>query len=151
MCRVLGRYTIRQTVRVSVADGTMRDVQADAIVIATGSSWPNLPQFPIDGQQLLTSQHLLDLARIPASLLIVGAGVEGCEFAALYSGLGTEVTIVELMARVLPLEDEEVSSTMERELKKRGVTVLTGTTVERLERVSDGHHRVRQRRYAGRG
>ena len=123
-----------ETVRVSVADGTMRDVQADAIVIATGSSWPNLSQFPIDGQQLLTSQHLLDLARIPASLLIVGAGVEGCEFAALYSGLGTEVTIVELMARVLPLEDEEVSSTMERELKKRGVTVLTGTTVERLER-----------------
>ena len=123
-----------KTVGVSAADGTIRDVQADAIVIATGSSWPNLPQFPIDGQQLLTSQHLLDLTRIPASLLIVGAGVEGCEFAALYSGLGTEVTIVELMARVLPLEDEEVSSTMERELKKRGVTVLTGTTVERLDR-----------------
>jgi dihydrolipoamide dehydrogenase len=68
-------------------------------------------------------------------LLIVGGGVEGCEFAALYSGLGTAVTIVELMARVLPLEDEDVSSMMERELKKRGVTVLTGTTVERLERV----------------
>ena len=66
-------------------------------------------------------QHLLDLARIPASLLIVGAGVEGCEFAALYSGLGTEVTIVELMPRVLPLEDEDISSMMERELKKRGV------------------------------
>jgi dihydrolipoamide dehydrogenase len=124
----------QKTVRVSVAGGTMRDVEADAIVIATGSSWPNLPEFPIDGQQLLTSQHLLDLQRIPASLLIVGAGVEGCEFAALYSGIGTEVTIVELMPRVLPLEDEEVSSTMERELKKRGVTVLTGTTVERLER-----------------
>jgi dihydrolipoamide dehydrogenase len=123
-----------QTVRVSAADGTTRDVQADAIVIATGSSWPNLPQFPIDGQQLLTSRHLLDLDRIPAGLLIVGGGVEGCEFAALYSGLGTEVTIIELMARVLPLEDEEVSSMMERELKKRGVTVLTGTTVEKLER-----------------
>jgi len=103
-------------------------------VVATGSSWPNLPQFPIDGQQLLTSQHLLDLDRTPASLLIVGGGVEGCEFAALYSGLGTTVTIVELMARVLPLEDADISSTMERELKKRGVTVLTGTTVERLER-----------------
>ena len=127
----------RQTVRVSAADGTTRDVQADAIVIATGSSWPNLPQFPIDGQQLVTSQHLLDLEHIPASLLVVGGGVEGCEFAALYSGLGTEVTIVELMAHVLPLEDEEVSSMMERELKKRGVTVLTGTTVEKLERSSE--------------
>jgi dihydrolipoamide dehydrogenase len=130
-----GSLQDRQTVRVSAAGGTTRDVQADAIVIATGSSWPNLPQFPIDGQQLVTSRHLLDLDRIPASLLIVGGGVEGCEFAALYSGLGTAVTIVELMARVLPLEDEDVSSMMERELKKRGVTVLTGTTVERLERV----------------
>ena len=129
-----GSLRDRQALTVTALDGATRDIQADAIVIATGSSWPNLPQFPIDGQQLLTSQHLLDLARIPASLLIVGAGVEGCEFAALYSGLGTEVTMVELMARVLPLEDEEVSSTMERELKKRGVTVLTGTTVERLER-----------------
>jgi dihydrolipoamide dehydrogenase len=119
---------------VTAADGARRDIQADAIVIATGSSWPNLPQFPIDGQQLLTSQHLLDLDRIPASLLIVGGGVEGCEFAALYSGLGTEVTIVELKTRVLPLEDDDISSTMQRELKKRGVTVLTGTTVEKLER-----------------
>ncbi len=76
----------------------------------------------------------MDLDRIPASLLIVGAGVEGCEFAALYSGMGTKVTIVELMARVLPLEDADISSMMERELKKRGVEVVTGTTVERLER-----------------
>jgi len=129
-----GSLQDRQTVTVTGADSTRRDIQADAILIATGSSWPNLPQFPIDGQQLLTSRHLLDLDRIPASLLIVGAGVEGCEFAALYSGLGTVVTIVELMARVLPLEDDDISSTMERELKKRGVTVLTGTTVERLER-----------------
>ena len=129
-----GSLRDRQTVMVTAADGSVRDIQADAIVVATGSSWPNLPQFPIDGQQLLTSQHLLDLDRIPASLLIVGAGVEGCEFAALYSGLGTAVTIVELMPRVLSLEDEDISSTMERELKKRGVTVETGTTVEKLER-----------------
>ena len=129
-----GSLRDRQTVTVTADDGRVQDIHADAIVIATGSSWPNLPQFPIDGTQVLTSQHLLDLDRIPVSLLIIGAGVEGCEFAALYSGLGTEVTIVELMARVLPLEDEEISSTMERELKKRGVTVLTGTIVERLER-----------------
>lgn len=131
-----GSVRDRRTVTVTADSGMSRDIQADAIVIATGSSWPNLPQFPIDGTQILTSQHLLDLDVIPASLLIVGGGVEGCEFAALYSGLRTEVTIVELMARVLPLEDEEISSTMGRELKKRGVTVLTGTTVERLERSS---------------
>jgi dihydrolipoamide dehydrogenase len=131
-----GSLRDRRTVTVTADSGMSQDIQADAIVIATGSSWPNLPQFPIDGTQVLTSQHLLDLDIIPASLLIVGGGVEGCEFAALYSGLGTVVTIIELMPRVLPLEDEEISSTMGRELKKRGVTVLTGTTVNRLERSS---------------
>ncbi len=136
---VRGTGTLKdsRTVAVATADGGDRSIPADAIVIATGSSWPNLPQFPIDGQQLLTSQQLLDLVQIPASLLIVGAGVEGCEFASLFSGLGTQVTVVELMPRVLPLEDEEISSTMERELKKRGVTVLMGTTVEKLERSSE--------------
>jgi len=124
----------QQTVTVTGVDGVSRNIQADAIVIATGSSWPNLPQFPIDGQQVLTSQHLLDLDRLPASLLIIGGGVEGCEFAALYSGMGTKVTIIELMARVLPLEDDDVSSMMERELKKRDVTVLTGTAVEKVDR-----------------
>ena len=138
--QVQGRGSLRdrQTVTVTSADGATRDIQADAIVIATGSSWPNLPQFPIDGQQVLTSQQLLDLDRVPASLLIVGGGVEGCEFAALYSGLGTEVTIVELLPRVLPLEDEDISSTMERELKKRGVTVLTGNSVEKFDRSPTG-------------
>ena len=136
--QVQGRGSLRdrQTVRVAAADGASRDIQADAIVIATGSCWPNLPQFPIDGQQVLTSQHLLDQERIPTSLLIVGGGVEGCEFASLYSSLGTAVTIIEAMPRVLPLEDADISSMMERELTKRGVTVMTGKTVERFERAS---------------
>jgi dihydrolipoyl dehydrogenase len=121
-------------VRVSVKDGTERVVTADAIVVATGSSWPNLPQFPIDGVQILTSQQLLDLQQVPARMLIIGGGVEGCEFACLYSGLGTNVTVVELMERILPLEDEEISSTMMRELRKRNVAVMTGTTVESLDR-----------------
>ena len=133
---VEGRGVIRgrQHLHVMLKDGTDRSIAADAIIIATGSSWPNLPQFPIDGRQILTSQQLLDLTAIPKRLLIIGGGVEGCEFASLYSGLGCEVTIVELMDRVLPLEDEDVSSTMARELKKRSVTVITGTTVERLDR-----------------
>src|SRR5437899_1077327 len=71
---------------------------------------------------------------IPSNLLIIGGGVEGCEFAALYSGLGTQVTMVEMMPRILPLEDEEIAAFMDRELKKRGVTVQTGTTVEKWER-----------------
>jgi len=130
----MGTIQDRQTLGVTLKDGAERSVKADAIVIATGSSWPNLPQFPIDGSQTLTSQQLLDLMHIPPRLLIIGGGVEGCEFASLYNALGTDVTVVELMDRVLPCEDEDTSSAMTRELKKRNVNIMTGTTVERLER-----------------
>jgi len=123
-----------RTIRVAKRDGTETRVQADALILATGSSWPNLPLFPIDGRQIITSKEALDLTQIPASLLIVGGGIEGCEFASLYSGIGAQVTMVELIPRILPLEDEEIAAFMERELKKRGVTVLTNTTVEKLER-----------------
>ena len=123
-----------RTLRVAKRDGTDARVQADTIILATGSSWPNLPLFPIDGRQIITSKEALDLTEIPASLLIIGAGIEGCEFASLYSGISTRVSLVELMPRILPLEDEEISAFMDRELKKRGVTIHAGTTVEKLER-----------------
>lgn len=123
-----------RTVRVVKPDGSDIRIRADAIVLATGSSWPNLPLFPIDGRQIITSKEALDLTAIPHDLLIVGAGVEGCEFASLYSGMGTRVTMVELMPRILPFEDEEIANFMARELKKRGVEIVTGTTVEKVER-----------------
>lgn len=129
-----GELLDERTLRVARRGGTETRVQADALIVATGSSWPNLPQFPIDGHQIITSKEALDLTEIPARLLIIGAGVEGCEFASLYSGLGTQVTMIELLPRILPLEDEEIAAFMDRELKKRGVTVQTGTTIEKLER-----------------
>lgn len=129
-----GELLDERTVRIAGRDGSERRVEADAVVVATGSSWPNVPLFPIDGRQILTSKEALDLETIPGRLLIIGAGVEGCEFASLYSGMGTQVTMVELMPRILPLEDEEVASFMDRELKKRGVDIRTGTTVEKVER-----------------
>jgi len=129
-----GELLDAKSFRVAKRDGTEATVQADAIVIATGSSWPNLPLFPVDGKQIITSKEALDLGSVPKSLLIVGGGVEGCEFASLYSGLGTKVTLVEMMVSVLPLEDEEIASFMARELKKRGVELCTGTTVEKVER-----------------
>ena len=132
-----GELVDARTIRVTKPDGTTLQVAADGIIIATGSSWPNLPLFPIDGTQIITSKQALDLARIPASLLIVGGGVEGCEFASLYSGLGPQVTLVELVPRILPLEDEEISQMMERELKKRGVDIRTGVTVDQIVRQPD--------------
>ncbi|HXF92309.1 MAG TPA: dihydrolipoyl dehydrogenase [Nitrospiraceae bacterium] len=129
-----GELLDERTVRVAGREGSERRVEADAIIVATGSSWPSVPLFPIDGQQIITSKQALDLEAIPGRLLIIGAGVEGCEFASLFSGMGTQVTMVEVMPRILPLEDEEVASIMDRELKKRGVDIRTGTTVEKVER-----------------
>lgn len=133
-----GRLADARTVVVSGKDGQERSLAADAVVVATGSSWPNLPLFPIDGRRIITSKEALDLQAIPESMLIVGAGVEGCEFASLYSGMGTKVTVVELLPRILPLEDEEIATLMDRELRKRGVTLLTGTTVEQVDRDGAG-------------
>jgi dihydrolipoamide dehydrogenase len=129
-----GELVDQRTIRVFGKDGSEIQVEADALIVATGSSWPNLPLFPIDGRQVITSKEALDLTEIPESLLIIGAGVEGCEFASLYSGMGTQVSMVELMPRILPLEDEEIAGMMVRELKKRGVTLFSGTTVKKLDR-----------------
>lgn len=129
-----GELVDARTLRVSKTDGSEARISADAIIIATGSSWPDLPMFPIDGRRIITSKQALDLERVPSTLLIIGGGVEGCEFASLYSGLGTNVTVVEMLPRLLPLEDEEIGRFMEREMKKRGVDIRTGTTVDKLER-----------------
>jgi len=129
-----GTLVDARTIGVTGQDGVERTIQADAILIATGSSWPQLTQFPVDGTQIITSKHALDLTVIPKRMVILGGGVEGCECASLFSGVGTAVTLVELQSRVLPLEDDDVSNTIERELKKRGVDVKTGTTIKTVDR-----------------
>lgn len=133
-----GEFLDAKTLTVTGPDGTQGTVEADAILIATGSSWPRIAQFPIDGTQIITSKEALDLEMVPKRMVILGAGVEGCECATLFSGLGTALTLIELQPRVLPLEDEEVSTLMARELKKRSVDVMTGTTITHVDRTSDG-------------
>jgi dihydrolipoamide dehydrogenase len=130
-----GALENEQTVRVQKSDGSESVIQGDAIIVATGSSWPNLPQFPIDGQTILTSKEALDLITIPASIVIIGGGVEGCEFATYFSGLGAKVTVVEMMSHILPQEDEEIANVMLRELKKRKVDVHSNTTVKEVGRI----------------
>ena len=129
---VAGRGILKdeRTVHVLGADGTELTLQADAIVLATGSSWPNLPQFPVDGQRIITSREALDLTQVPGHALIVGAGVEGCEFACLLSGLGAQVSMVEMLPRVLPFEDEDTSAVLTRELKKRKVQLYLGSHIQ---------------------
>ena len=133
-----GELADSRTITVTGSDGARREIQADAVILATGSSWPQLAQFPVDGKRIITSKEALDLESAPQHMVILGAGVEGCECATYFSGLGTAVTLVELQPRVLPLEDEDVSVLMERELKKRAVEVKTGTTIQKVDHLTDG-------------
>ena len=134
----LGVLADAKTVRVVKPDGTDTTVQADAVILGTGTTPPSLPTLPIDGTRVITSREALDLTTIPESLLIVGGGVEGCEFASLFSALGTKVTVVEMLPRILPTEDEEVAALLAAELKKQGVTIQTGVRVEKVAVGAEG-------------
>jgi dihydrolipoamide dehydrogenase len=125
-----GELVSDRQVRVVDADGASSLLESEVIVLATGSSWPQMPQFPIDGQQVISSKEALELEEIPRSIIIVGGGVEGCEFACLFSGLGCQVTLVEMMPTVLSMEDEDTVAIMTREFKKRKIQVYLNATIQ---------------------
>ncbi len=135
-----GELVTDRQVRVTGADGATSVLEADAVVLATGSSWPRLPQFPIDGHRVISSKEALDLSVIPQSVVIVGGGVEGCEFACLFSGLGSQVTLIEMMPTLLSTEDEDTVAILTRELKKRKVKLCLKTTIQEWETAADGIH-----------
>jgi dihydrolipoamide dehydrogenase len=97
-----------------------------------------LPGLEADKERIVTNREILETGKVPASLLIIGAGAVGVEFASIYKRFGSDVTVVEMLPRVLPLGDEEVSRELERSLRKQGIKVLTGARVEKLERVGNG-------------
>ncbi|MGD0551665.1 MAG: dihydrolipoyl dehydrogenase [Sedimentisphaerales bacterium] len=103
------------------------------IVIATGSIPVEIPAFPFDGQTIISSTEALSLPAIPASMVIVGGGIIGCELACVYAAVGTKVVIVEALERIISSEDEWVSRLLEREFKKLGITVLTGKKVTSVD------------------
>jgi dihydrolipoamide dehydrogenase len=115
--------------------GTYR---ARHILLATGSVPRELAFAPTDGRQVIHSDHILELERVPASLVVLGAGAVGCEFASMFAAFGSQVTLVEMLPRVLPLEDEEVSAELARALRKRGVQVLTDTRLAEVARGDQG-------------
>ena len=125
-------------VRVVRKDGAVADVKSDKVIIATGSRPAKLPGFPFDGESVITSDEAVQLTSIPKSLLIVGAGVIGSEFAFIYRSFGAEVTMVEMMAHAVSTEDEEMSELLERELKKAKIKLVTNVKVESVEKGSDG-------------
>lgn len=129
-----------EKIEVEKKDGSREIIGADKIIISTGSRPALLPVFPFDGERILSSDDALNIKEIPHSLLIVGAGVIGCELACVFSELGTEVTIVEMLPRAISTEDSEISELLERELKKKKIKLITGISVSGVEGSRDGMH-----------
>lgn len=115
-----------------------RTVTAESIVIATGVRPRPLPGAEFDGKAIISYKEAMSLPRQPKSMLIIGAGAIGCEFGYFYNALGTKVTIVELMDRVLPIEDDEISEALAKSLTKRGLTIHTATKTTSIEKTRDG-------------
>jgi dihydrolipoamide dehydrogenase len=111
---------------------------AKHVLIGTGSVPRDIPIAPADGQRILNSDHVLELERVPQSLAVLGAGAVGTEFASIYASFGAKVTLVEMLPRILPIEDEEVSAELEKALRKRGIDVLTGTKLTAVEQTEGG-------------
>lgn len=117
-------------------DGT--PYEADHIILATGARPREMAFMPVDGQRILSSRQALTLQKLPATMIVVGSGAIGSEFAYFYTALGVKVTIVEFMPRLMPLEDEEVSKTMERAFRKLRATVMVSTSVKSVKVNADG-------------
>jgi len=108
------------------------------VVLASGSYARSLPGLEIDGDKVLTSEHALTLDRVPATVVVLGGGVIGCEFASVWRSFGAEVTIVEALPRLVPGEDEDSSKQLERAFRKRKIKALTGTPFKAVERTETG-------------
>lgn len=124
---------------ISVTTGNKsREVRAKRIVLATGSEARMLPGLKADGKTILTNKEVLGLKQIPSSMVIIGAGAVGVEFASIYSRLGTTVTLIEMLPRLVPIEDEEVSAELERAFRKHGIVVHTSAKVDKVESNNKG-------------
>ncbi|MFB3897013.1 MAG: dihydrolipoyl dehydrogenase [bacterium] len=133
-----GRFINPQTISVTLPDGTSKPITADKFIIATGSRPSDLPNLAIDNQDIISSDGALNLPELPNRMLIVGAGVIGCEFAFLFQTLGVQVTVVELMPRPLITEDEEISQLIDRQFKKKKITLITNTQVTAVKKLESG-------------
>lgn len=129
-----GRLGLPGRVEVTDAEGKKQSLQTKNIIIATGSVVRPIPGFETDGKQVVNSDHILELKDVPKSLIVMGCGAVGVEFASVYSRFGADTTIVELMPRIVPIEDEEVSKELERSFRKRGIKTLVGTKLEKMEK-----------------
>jgi dihydrolipoamide dehydrogenase len=138
---VLNGYgTLKPGKKVSVkaADGTETTYQAEHVIIATGARSRELPSLPQDGKKIIGYRKAMTLEKQPKKMIVVGSGAIGIEFAYFYNAMGTEVTVVEYLPNIVPVEDEEVSKQLERSFKKAGVKIMTGSEVTGVDTTGEG-------------
>lgn len=132
-----GKLLDSSTVEVADNDGNKTNITAKHIIIATGARSRELPNLKQDGKKVIGYREAMTLPNKPKSMIVVGSGAIGCEFAYFYATMGTEVTLVEFLPSILPIEDEEVSKQLERSFKKMGMKVYTSSTVESVDTKGD--------------
>ena len=133
-----GKVKAGKKIDVTDKDGKVTEFEADHIIIATGARSRELPNLPQDGVKVIGYRQAMNLPSQPKKMIIVGSGAIGVEFAHFYNSMGTEVTIVEFMPNVVPVEDEDISKQMEKSLKKSGINVMTNSSVERIDTTGAG-------------
>jgi dihydrolipoamide dehydrogenase len=133
-----GSLKSKGTVSVKLADGTTKDFTAKHIILATGGRSRELPNLKQDGKKVIGYRQAMILPQKPKSMVVVGSGAIGIEFAYFYNAIGTKVTVVEFLDNIVPLEDEEISKGLARILKKQGIAIMTASTVESVDTNGDG-------------
>jgi dihydrolipoamide dehydrogenase len=132
------KLTKDKKVEVTSADGKKQTLEAKHIIVATGARSRDLPNIKIDGKKIIGYREAMSLAQQPKSMVVIGSGAIGSEFAYFYNSIGTKVTIVEFLPEILPREDEEVSKQMLRSFKKQGINVMTDSAVESVDTSGTG-------------
>jgi dihydrolipoamide dehydrogenase len=136
---IMGTATVKvgKKVEVKAADGKVSTVEGKHIIIATGARSRVLPNLPQDGKKIIGYREAMTLPKLPKTMVVVGSGAIGVEFAYFYATMGTKVTIVEFMPNIVPVEDEEVSKQLEKSLKKTGIEIMTEASVESVDTKGD--------------
>jgi dihydrolipoamide dehydrogenase len=136
--RGCGRLAGPSKINVADLSGQAREITAKKIILATGSEARMLPGLEADAKAILTNIEVLDLKVVPKSMVIIGAGAVGVEFASIFHRFGTEVTLLETLPRAVPVEDEEISAELEKAFRKQGITLHTNARVEKGAQTSHG-------------
>jgi dihydrolipoamide dehydrogenase len=137
---IFGYGTLKRGKKVSVKaeDGSESEISADHIIIATGARSRELPSLPQDGKKVIGYREAMTLSKQPKKMIVVGSGAIGIEFAYFYNAMGTEVTIVEYLPNIVPVEDEDVSKQLEKSFKKNGINILTRAEVTSVDTSGKG-------------